>query len=310
MEQSHMIWLVLLVLVLVGAVPFIFEARKPAMDDAARVHAPGSFAELSQGVTHYQWHGGTRGPVAVCVHGLTTPSFVWDGVVEELVKMNFRVLTYDLYGRGFSDRPEGRQDDDFFVRQLTDLLAHEQIGDDITLMGYSMGGVITTSFAARNPDMIRQLVLLAPAGMGGFPTGWWRQMRDLPMIGDWLARAIFPKRHRSAAAALARSHPEISKAAAGQEAQLKWRGFVPAVLSSLRYALRDTREAEHKKLSRVDVPVLAIWAAEDQSIPLSGMGALSRWNRFARQVQIEGATHWLPLTHPVEVARALADGMD
>lgn len=306
-----MIWTFIILLALVILLPFLAEARRPVMDDAARVDAPGSFAELSQGVTHYRWHqDGKRGPVAVCVHGLTTPSFVWDRLAKELTDMNFRVLVYDLYGRGYSDRPKGPQTDEFFVQQLTDLLEHEEIGDDITLFGYSMGGVIATSFAAKNPDMIRQLVLVAPAGMGGFPSGWWRKMRDLPLIGDWLGRAVFPGRHRRAAAALAQADPNTAAAAAGQAEQLNWRGFIPAVLSSLRYALRDPREAEHKSLGRADVPVLAIWAAEDEAIPLSGMGALSRWNRLARQVQIEGATHWLPLTHPSELAKAIHDRLE
>ena len=192
-----MIWVLLLALLLAAAwvAPFVVERRRPAMDDDARVNAPGNFAELSQGVTHFQWHGGVRGPVAVCVHGLTTPGFVWNDIAAELATMGYRVLTYDLYGRGYSDRPEGRQDEAFFVRQMEDLLAHQKVADDITLFGYSMGGVITTAFAAKHPDRIRQLVLVAPAGFGGFPTGFFRMMRDWGRVGDWMALALFPRRH-------------------------------------------------------------------------------------------------------------------
>ncbi|MGI3169438.1 alpha/beta fold hydrolase [Pseudooceanicola sp. C21-150M6] len=308
-----MIWLLLLILVAAGLIyliPFMQEQRRPEMDDTARVDAPGHFAELSQGVTHYQWFGGVRGPVAVCVHGLTTPGFVWSQIAEELAEMGYRVLTYDLYGRGFSDRPGGRQDIAFFIRQLEDLLEDQQIADDITLFGYSMGGAITAGFAAKNPHMLRQLVLVAPAGFGGFPTGNWQRMRDLPVIGDWMAHALLPKWHRAAAAKLGQDNPQLDRAAAGQAAQLDWKGFIPAVLSSLRHALRDEREADHRKISRVDVPVLAIWAEKDEAIPLSGMGKLTMWNRVARQTQIEGATHWLPLTHPKQVVAAFRDGME
>ncbi|EEB85586.1 alpha/beta fold hydrolase [Roseobacter sp. GAI101] len=69
------------------------------MNDVARGSAPGQFAELSRGVTHYEWVGPARGPVAVCVHGLTTPSFVWRSITKGLVLMGFRTLIYDLYGR-------------------------------------------------------------------------------------------------------------------------------------------------------------------------------------------------------------------
>lgn len=308
-----MMWALLIVVVLglgVALAPFLQERRRPGIDDTARAQATGSFAELSQGTTHYQWFGGVRGPVAVCVHGLTTPGFVWHQIAQDLAQLGYRVLVYDLYGRGLSDRPEGKQDDTFFVRQLEDLLAHEKISDDITLFGYSMGGAIATCYAAKHPDQIRQLVLVAPAGFGGFPTGFYRAMRDMGRVGDWLAHAVFPRRLRASAQTLGANHPDLTEIAEGQAAQVDLRGFIPAVVSSLRYVLRDMREHEHRKLSRVDVPVLSIWATEDEAIPLSGMGNLTRWNRIAVQMQVEGASHWLPLTHPKEVVAAFREGRE
>ncbi len=304
-----MIWFLLLALiVLVAVVPFVVERRRATMDENARVDAPGDFAELSQGVTHYQWIGGVRGPVAICVHGLVTPGFVWQPIAERLAGMGYRVLIYDLYGRGYSDRPEGDQDDAFFVQQLEDLVADQQVGDDVTMFGYSMGGVVAAAYAAKHPEQLRQLVLLAPAGFGGFPSGLYRTMGDLPYFGDWLARTVFPRKFRQGSRALSRNHPRLKEAAVAQSAQLKWRGFIPAVVSSLRNVLRDPRETEHRKLSRVDVPVLAIWATADDVIPLSGMGNLTQWNRIAVQTQVEGATHLMPLTHPDEVVAAFRDG--
>ena len=59
-----MIWF-LLILAIVIAAPFAREAMKPQMDDTLRQSAPGEFVQLSRGLTHYQWFGGARGPVAV-----------------------------------------------------------------------------------------------------------------------------------------------------------------------------------------------------------------------------------------------------
>ena len=102
-------WIVVLivaVLAALAAVPFVQELRRRPPEAA---HAPGRFAELSRGRTHYQWLGGARGPVAVCVHGLTTPSQVWSDYARELSDLGYRVLVYDLYGRGFPTRcPAGR----------------------------------------------------------------------------------------------------------------------------------------------------------------------------------------------------------
>ena len=126
---------VLAILAVIAAAPFLREAARPRMGARARRDAPGSFVTLSQGVTHYRWLGARTGPVAVCVHGLTTPSPVWEAAAETLGQLGYRVLVYDLYGRGYSDRPRGTQDADFFARQLSDLLEDQGIEGAITLLG-------------------------------------------------------------------------------------------------------------------------------------------------------------------------------
>ncbi|MGR3323487.1 MAG: alpha/beta fold hydrolase [Pseudooceanicola sp.] len=293
----------LAVAALVG--PFLNELRKPRVTEALREGAPGRFAKLSQGITHYRWYDDkARGPVAVCVHGLTTPGFVWDGLAEELHTLGYRVLAYDLYGRGLSDRPAAPQTRHFFLRQLEDLLEHEGLSEDLTLFGYSMGGSIATCFAARHPHMLRRLVLVAPAGMGQTAGSFERLCAGLPFIGDWLFRVAFPARHRAGARKLHRDEGAPQEVTDAQAAQVDFRGFVPAVLSSRRRMLSETLETEHRKVARAGVPVLAIWAAKDAVIPLSNMGVLANWNRDAEQAQIDGASHWVPITHPRELALA------
>ena len=127
--------------------PFYYERRRPRIGPTQRHGADGEFAQLSQGVTHYRWSGSARGPVAVVIHGLATPMISMDAIAKGLGDIGYRVLAYDLYGRGLSDAPKGAQDRAFFLRQLSDLLAHHNLREDITLAGYSMGGAIATAFA-------------------------------------------------------------------------------------------------------------------------------------------------------------------
>ena len=81
-------------------------------------------------MTHYRWHGPVREPVLVAIHGLTTPSMVWDELARGFVAFGFRVLTYNLYGRGYSDAYDGTQDAAHFVKQLEELLADQDVGQD------------------------------------------------------------------------------------------------------------------------------------------------------------------------------------
>ncbi|MGC1496250.1 MAG: alpha/beta hydrolase [Sulfitobacter sp.] len=295
-----MIW-ALLILTAIFAIPLVNEYNRRVMDDTARGSAPGQFAVLSKGVTHYEWHGPVRGKIAVCVHGLTTPSFVWRGMTRSLALMGFRVLTYDLYGRGYSDRPKGTQDTDFFLTQLNELLAHEEVDGDITLIGYSMGGAICTCYAAANHNRIRQLVLLAPAGLGVVSGRMGNFIAKTRFIGDWLMLALYPHAYRKGLRSernISTSVPDIGVLQAGE---LDFKRFVPSVLASIRGFLSRVLTDEHKALHRHGIPVLAIWGENDKVIPQTAIGALAQVSRDAHQEVIDGAGHGLPYTHTDQI---------
>ncbi len=287
----------------IAVAPFLREALRAPMTDDTRQNAPGQISALPMGRTHIRWMGAADGPVAVCVHGLTTPSRVWEGLAQELGTRGFRVLAYDHFGRGFSDTVRGRQDRAFFLKHLNEVLANEQVKDGFTLIGYSMGGAIATAFAAENPKRLKQMILLAPAGMG-HDLGPVAKATMWPGIGDWLMLALFARGHRKGTEterALPTSVPGIVDY---QQAELQRRGFIPAVLSSLRGILSDRLESDHRALEGA-LPVLAIWGGIDKTIPLSRRDILASWNPTARHATIDDAGHGLTYTHTSDVMRAI-----
>lgn len=299
-----MMWF-LLILAAVIAIPVLVERYRETMNDAVRGSAPGQFAELSRGVTHFEWVGPAHGPVVVCVHGLTTPSFVWRAITRGLALMGFRTLVYDLYGRGYSDRPRGKQDRVFFLGQLEDLLEHEGVTAPVMLLGYSMGGSIATCFAAMHPDRVDRLLLLAPAGMGLAKHKLMDFMARTPIIGDWLMLALFPiffRRGIKTEAARAGDDPAVHQ---GQADQLKYKRFIAAVLASRRGILTDVLRDEHRCIHAAGIPVLAVWGAKDSVIPASAIGSLAEWNRSAEHEVIAGAGHGLPYTQADAVIQAI-----
>ncbi|UWQ53560.1 alpha/beta fold hydrolase [Leisingera caerulea] len=303
-----MIWLLLLgaaLLVLIITPPLRERLRKP-VDAKARQTAPGAFARLSGGLTHYRWTGPLRGPVAVCVHGLTSPSFVWNGIAKGLGAMGYRVLTYDLYGRGYSDRPQGPQDRAFFLTQLEELLQDQEAGDDVTLIGYSMGGAIATAFAAAHPERLRELILLAPAGFGRSEDRMTQIIRHVPLLGDWLMHAIYPALHIRSTGRERQLPSSVPGIIDLQQQELRYRGFIPAVLASLRGILNEDFTEELRSLHSKGVPALAIWGQEDAVIPPASAGLLAERARSVRQEDIPGAGHGLPYTHTEEVLEIIA----
>ena len=150
----------------VAAVPVVQEALRKPVSARPQDDTEGRFADLPQGRVYYRWHGPENGPVALCIHGLTTPSYVWDGLIPHLAGKGFRVLSLDLYGRGLFRPPSRTTGRRLLQRPPDGPLADQGVTQPITLFGNSMGSAIATNFAARHPARIRQVVLCVPAGMG------------------------------------------------------------------------------------------------------------------------------------------------
>lgn len=291
----------------VALAPRVAEARRQPVDAAYQSGAPGRFADLPQGRTHYQWHGPLKGQVAVCIHGLTTPSYVFAGVVPVLTTMGFRVLSYDLLGRGYSDRPGQVQDRAHFLAHLEALLADQGVGDELVLVGYSMGGAIATAFAAEHGARVDRVILLASAGLRDPARGWWAALMARPVIGNWLAVVLGGRQLRRFLSAQNETSAVVPGITGLQMAETRKRGFAAAVHSSTQHFVHADLSAAHGQLAQDLIALLAIWGEEDVVIPPASIGRLAQINRQARQVVVPGAGHGLPFTHPDEVGQAIQD---
>lgn len=298
-----MLWFAATIIILAGlaAVPAMLEMRRFTPDPD---YAPGDLLPLPAGDVHYRWHGGARGKVIVAIHGLSTPSPVWEALSAQLVQIGYRVLVYDLYGRGFSASPRGKQDERFFNTQLEGLLEHLGLTEDLTLMGYSMGGSIATAFAAANPHLVSRVILIAPAGMALTEKRRHVFQRRVLLLGDWVAAVIEPW---LMAREIAPAPPALPGIDAVQRAELSRQGFQGAVLASRRGMLTQSMEPAHKALARTGIPVVAFWGETDRVIPLRALGKLTEWNRSVKHEVIPGATHALPASHPDELGAKLAE---
>jgi hypothetical protein len=74
-------------------------------------------------------------------------------------------LVVDLYGMGYSEAPQVTYDANLFLSQLSMLLQYLK-WDNVYLVGSSMGGAISASFAALFPWLVKdKVVLIACAGL-------------------------------------------------------------------------------------------------------------------------------------------------
>ena len=267
----------------------------------------GRFADLSNGRIFYQWHGPDTGPVLVLVHGLSTPSFVWRDMLPKLVQAGFRVLTFDHFGRGFSEYPGQAQTSDFFVKELDELLNVLDVQDPVTLLGYSMGGGIVASFAALQPYRIGRLILLAPVGLRSNLGGFFKTLLLMPVLGDVLLGLFGPYRFRKGLRESARSEAVDAAMIDMQIAETRQPAFAAAVLSSLRHVVRTDLRPAYEKLAKSGLPILVIFGEKDAVIPISSAEILRQRIPQAQIVVVPEAGHGLAYTHAGQVTGAVLD---
>ena len=226
----------------------------------------GDYIKLSDGIISYKWYGPENGDIVVFVNGLSTPAFVWDRSVNVLANEGFRVLSFDHYGRGYSDRPDLDYDIDLYDRELTDLLEALSVKKPINLVGYSLGGAVVMNFADRHPDLAKKIALIAPAGFQADPSGVY-SLIFVPGVGNLLmemiGKDVMTGEIRSA----------IKKGFVSQKMmdlfndQFQYRGYLPALLTTtINYSMENTRAA-YERVGKKNIPTMLIWGTEDQSVP-------------------------------------------
>ncbi|MCP5087358.1 MAG: alpha/beta hydrolase [Rhodobacteraceae bacterium] len=300
--------LILLGLV-IGLCMVAWFSRSP-FTSRTRRSAPGEFTQLSGGTIHYQWHGDPSNPIIVMVHGLTTPSFVWRDMVPLLVKAGYRVLTFDHFGRGFSDRPREAYTTEFYVRELDELLVSLQINGPFHLLGYSMGGGLVSSYAAQRRDKIRKLVLLAPTGFQTELGGFIHWAAKWPVIGDLAVNLVGGFLIRRAAKATAKSEGVDQEMIQLQCRETRFSGYLSAVLSSVRNVTQLDHSQTHRVIADREVPVLAVFGETDEIIPISSSMALRTINRNAEIAELSDVGHAMAYTHAQLVADIIVGFLD
>lgn len=246
---------------------FIFRGETDDLNEAARATAGGSFVELSQGCTHYQIGGPSAGRTVVLVHGFSVPYFIWDPTFRALISAELRALRYDLYGRGYSDRPSVIYDLELFVRQLRELLDKLDV-ETADVIGLSMGGAIASAFTTRFPERVRSLALIDPVGTQGMPLNLLYQAVATRGVGEIVLGLLGTGRMVESVAADFFDKRQVVLFQRRYLDQMHYRGFKRAILSTVRNKMVGGFPQVYAQLGKLNTPVMIIWGEGDHTIPL------------------------------------------
>jgi pimeloyl-ACP methyl ester carboxylesterase len=214
------------------------------------------------------WHylEGGHGPALIALHGFGADADHWLAVAHRL-RRHFHIIAPDLIGFGTSDTgDELTFDIDSQVERLRGLL--DGIGvETCVLAGNSMGGWIASAFAAKHPDRVTGLWLLAPLGVRDCETGELLDSiadgHDSPL--DISSLKEFDQRVFRPMFAKPPPLPRPLRLYYGQHALRR----STAAKRMFAQVLEGTPALE-ETLGALDTPVLLQWGSMDRAVHVSG----------------------------------------
>ena len=237
-----------------------YNPEKKELTYELRKNTNGSYIELSRGVTHYELDGPDTGKVVIMIHGFSVPYYIWNGTYEYLTEHGFRVLRYDQFGRGYSDRPNVVYNRQLYFGQLNELIEKLHLKKPVSLVGVSFGGKLATDFTAAYPDAINKVVLIDPAYTSPKPT-------IPPFVADFYEATHADERALGQLTDF--KYPDRHPNWVEQyRPQMEYKGFRNALISTMYNYDYNGRQG-NIALNNQHKPVLLIWGKEDKTVPFN-----------------------------------------
>jgi pimeloyl-ACP methyl ester carboxylesterase len=248
-----------------AAAYYVRNPERDTLDAAARTGATGQFITLSGGVTHYEATGLDTGRVAVLVHGFSVPYYIWDSTAVALANAGYRVIRYDVFGRGLSDRPDVAYDGTLYDNQLTELLDSLHVTAPVDLMGLSYGGYVTAHYTTTHPQRVRTLTLMDPVTTSRTVPS----VMGMPVVGNWIWQVMqAPDAAKGQPSDFL--HPERFPGWTERyEPQMRYRGFGRALRRSALFTGTTDYPALYSAVGRTGVPVLLVWGKQDSTVSIA-----------------------------------------
>lgn len=259
------------------------------------------------GPVHYYDFGGTGTPL-VCVHGLGGAALNWMAVGQGLAR-GHHVLAPDLRGFGYTPL-NGKSSAIVANQRLLDRFLREVAGSPATVIGNSMGGLLSVLQAAHHPETVQALVLVDPAlpwrGRPRLDIPVWAFFGALlvPGLAEWRLRRRLRRWGSDRLAAdtltLVAADP-WSVPRAVREAHLELarerarsmdgeRALVQAARSLAQLLLGRNFEAMYRA---VRAPVLILHGERDRLVPFEFSVAMAR--RYGWQLEVLAGVGHIPM---------------
>lgn len=298
------LWIVgLLAVIVVGlAIAYAMADRETMTAEQFRNGSGYEIVALVTGVTAYKDMGDRDAPPLVIVHGATLGSVAYEAYYQPFLDAGYRVISYDQYGRGFSDRPDAELSVDLMREQLLGLLDHLQV-ETAALYGVSFGGAVIARFAAAHPDRVAGLGFQVP--LIEAPRSGLLQIASLPLIKPLIGRLLMVPAIIDRGESFGVETEEQRRVVDHFKMQFEVKGTQRMLMSMLTSDAMSSRLADHAAIAAADIPTQFVYATDDPEIsPESVQAAIGSYE--AADVHTYTGGHFFSSTKQDELAAKLA----
>ena len=259
----------------------------------------GRFVEVGGERIHLIERG--SGPPLLLVHGFPSNAAAWSAIVPRL-EAERSMVALDMVGFGQSTRkPRRPMTGDAYADRLADLLERLAL-DHVDVAGLSWGGSVVQRLAARHPERVRRLVLLAAVSAAHV-----LPLRTSNLLG--LAVAI---RFPAVARRVVRRFLARTSVDPDLPIEALVRAYVeplrqPGTLAAMRRFVRDTAATQPIDLGAIKAPTLVVVPQADRIVPPVMQEEIAAVIPHARYEPLPGIGHAVQFEAPDRVVALMRD---
>lgn len=238
-----------------------------------------------------------EGEPVLLLHGFGGDINIWVFNQEALTEGR-AVYALDLPGHGGSEKEVGDGSTEFFAGVVSGFM--DEMGlEKAHLVGHSMGGAVAGALAKSSPEKVSSLTLIASAGLG--------KEINAEYIEGFVA-ANRRKEMKSTLVLLFADPDLVTRDLVNDVLKFKrLDGVDDAMRTVADRMFPNGEQADVPDLSGVEVPILAIWGADDRIVPASHADNLPS---HARAEMLENTGHMPQMEASARTNRLLEEFLD
>ena len=267
------------------------------------LNSPSDMIDVAGTRLHVRDSGAKTAPAVIFLHGFGASLHTWEPWAAVLAK-DLRVIRIDLPGSGLSLPDPTNDYTDKRSLQIINTLMDKLGLARVSLVGNSIGGRISWTFAGTYPARVDKLVLVSPDGFAspGFEYG---KQPEVPAVAK-LMRLSLPKPLLTMSLKPAYANPATmtDELATRYHDMMLAQGSRDALLARMAQTeLTDPRPI----LKQITAPTLLVWGEQDAMIPFANSNDYLNAIKGARRVSFKGVGHLPHEEAPAESVTAVHD---